>query len=139
MARFVKHCPKLHKNWNPFYSLRLQNYPDTPSTWLYVAQSTWTGGFLLTVSNHEGALEPVNSIKRCVWCQTVASKINVLTYPMDFVCFSYLLKTQYFCLYHNGMNNPPLASHPPHPNYTHPYVPLVILQYSCKTLPKRLL
>ena len=60
-------------------------------------------------------MEPVDSINKDV-CGAKLLLTIVSAYPMDFVCFCDLSKTQHCCLSSNRKYNPPLATHPlPHP------------------------
>ena len=62
-----------------------------------------------------GSMEPVIGINKDVsgaWLLPM----TISTYPVDWVCFCHLLKTQHCCLCPNGRYNPPLATHPPPPS-----------------------
>ena len=61
-----------------------------------------------------GSVEPANGINKDVIGATLLPMI-VLTYPIDWVCFCHLLKTQHCCLCPIGRYNLPLATHPPQP------------------------
>ena len=76
-----------------------------------------------------GSVKPVNGINKDVRGARLLPTA-VLTYPVDWVCFCYLLKTQHCCLYPNVEYNPTPLAHPTNPllpahSY---YVPSLMLQ-----------
>ena len=61
-----------------------------------------------------GSLGPVNGINEDVSGARLLPT-TVSTYPVDWVCFCHLLKTQHCCLCPSGSFNLPSAAHPPPP------------------------
>ena len=117
--RICKNWSKSHRNWNPFYcwtfklnSCTNQKHMDIDGHVCFhqrpfaipVRPLRWT----------TGSLGPVNGINRDV-SGTRLLPMTVSTYPMDWVCFYHLLKTQHCCLSPSGKYNLPSATHPPPP------------------------
>ena len=113
-----KNHSKSHKNWNPIYCLTLilnscaiQKHQTCGCIWPSILSQT---AFYCRVKPPRcitESVEPVNSINKDVSGDRLLPT-TVSTYPVEWVCFCHLLKTQNCCLCPNGRHNPSPGAHP---------------------------
>ena len=135
----LQNHPKSHKNWNPIYcwTLDLHSYPTQKhQIRSYMAKSAFTDGFLLTLSNHQGALQGLWSqwmalirmwvVPDC--CQQLSQPILLI----ESVSVTYWRHNIAVCVLMEDITRLRLPTHPTtHPTLSHlptPYnMPFMIL------------
>ena len=138
-----KNRSKSHKNWNPFYCWTLKVNSCTTQKrqthgykWQHLLSQKAFRYPCLTTKVHYRVFGLVNGINKNV-SGTTLLPATVSTYPVHWVYFCHLLKTQHRFLCCNGRYNLLSATHQPPPHTplppthppTHPYNVLsVILQ-----------
>ena len=117
-----KNWSKLHKNWNPIYCWTLnlnsctnQKHQTHGCRWPSLLSQIAFCCPCQPPRCTTGSLGPVNGINKDVSGARMLPT-TVSTYPMDWVCFRHLLKTQHHCLCPNGRYNLQLPTHPHRPS-----------------------
>ena len=130
VTRFAKAIPNGTRIEIHFYCwlsnlAKLLHYLEIPSTYVAIAGQVCFPRWLIAVAVKPprcttGSVGPVNGINKDVSGARLLPK-TVSTYPVDWVCFCHLLKTQHCCLCPNGRyNQPPAIHHLHHPPYPLP-------------------
>ena len=123
VTKFAKTVPQIAQELKSNLLLNIKPtllyYPETPNTLTIDGQACFHRRLFADpvkpLRCTTGSVEPVNGNNKDVGeaMQTAAS--NCLNYPVDWICFCYLLKIQHCCLCPNGSYNPPPATYLPHP------------------------